>query len=117
MPNPNWKPGVSGNPRGRPKAGQSFSELLEKELKKKKYTIRDENGEHRVNGKEAIIRAHLAIIFSKSSSDDVKLRAIESLYDRCDGRPKQAVEHSGSIESPKYNIILEGCEDGSAPPA
>ena len=30
MANPNWKPGTSGNPKGRPKKGRTWTDLLDK---------------------------------------------------------------------------------------
>ncbi len=90
-----WKPGQSGNPKGRPKRGDTFHDLFEKELKKLSLSYTDEKGTRKIKGKRAIIRAHLAIILSKEVSADTRLRAIDSLYDRIDGRPKQALEHSG----------------------
>lgn len=118
--NPNWTPGVSGNPKGRPRKGDSFSELLEKELKKRKYTIKEADGTtKKVNGKQAIIRAHLALIFGATVDDKVKMSAIDSLMDRVDGRPKQALEHSGGDGSPIEFVTVylpdNGRGDGPKP--
>lgn len=109
MANPNWKKGISGNPNGRPRRGDTFAELLQKELKKRRYTIRDESGEHKVNGKVAIIKAHLAIIFSKTASEEVRLRAIDSLYNRCDGRP-DVYKHIFHEDLPEVVILHPGEE-------
>lgn len=113
--NPNWAPGVSGNPNGRPRRGDTFSDLLEKELKKRKYTVKESDGtSKKVNGKQAIIRAHLSIVFGKESSEEVRLKAIDSLYDRVDGKPRQALEHSGPnggpIEVMTYEDALKRLE-------
>ncbi len=96
-----WKPGTSGNPYGRPKRGNTFADLLEKELKKRKYSMLNPEGKPiKMSGKQAIIQAHLAIIFSKVASDEVKMRAIDSMYERCDGRPRQAIELTGTEGGP-----------------
>lgn len=102
-----WQPGQSGNPHGRPRRGDTFAELLEKELKKRKYTIKETDGTSRkVSGKQAIIRAHLAIIFAKDVSEDVRMRAIDSMYDRVDGRARQAVDMSGAVSMSNVNVYI-----------
>lgn len=82
-------PGVSGNPAGRPK-GKTFSgylrELLEEidpETKKENFRILSE------------------VLFKVAKRGDVQ--AIREFADRLDGRPKQAIEHSGEI---KGNTIV-----------
>jgi hypothetical protein len=116
--NPGWVPGKSGNPKGRPRRGDTFADLLEKELRKRKYTAKSEDGtEKRVNGKQAIIQAHLALIFKKDISPYVKIQAIDSLYNRCDGSPQQRVEHSGVLETSEVHVYIpdNGRGDGPAP--
>jgi uncharacterized protein YlzI (FlbEa/FlbD family) len=111
MANPNWMKGQSGNPRGRPMRGTTFKELLDAELKKLKYTLSNPDGTiTKVNGKKAIIQAHLSIIFSKTATDEARMRAIDSMYDRCDGRPKQQTELSGPDGGPIVSLSMDGEE-------
>jgi len=116
--NPGWVPGTSGNPKGRPRRGDTFADLLEKELRKRKYSVEDKDGnKKRVNGKQAIIQAHLALIFKEKISPHVKIQAIDSLYNRCDGSPQQRVEHSGVLGTSEVHIYIpdNGRGDGPAP--
>jgi hypothetical protein len=75
--NPGWVKGVSGNPKGRPKKGQSFTEIMDKVLKEK---VVDYNGK-KISGKEAAARKLLQLGLS---GDTVALKYIG---DRIDGRP------------------------------
>ena len=52
MANPNWKPGVSGNPNGRPPKHRALTEILEKQGSR---TIEDIDGKNR-NGKRIVAR-------------------------------------------------------------
>ncbi len=63
-----FKPGESGNPRGRPRGSKNFSVLLEEELKQR-VTI-NENGRRRRITKLAAIAKHMV---NKSLSGDSRL--------------------------------------------
>jgi hypothetical protein len=63
-----FKPGQSGNPRGRPRGSKNFSVLLEEELKQR-VTI-NENGRRRRITKLAAIAKHMV---NKSLSGDPRL--------------------------------------------
>jgi hypothetical protein len=73
-----WQPGQSGNPGGRPKR-RLIDELLEELLLTEDSKVA-----------EAIARALLA----KAKRGD--LRAVQLVVERVQGRPKQAMELSGS---------------------
>lgn len=79
-------PGNNHNPNGRP----SFKKALERVL--------EENGGRYRPALERIARQAV----KKAISGDV--RAMEFVADRLDGKPVQAIEHSGSVG---LNIILE----------
>jgi len=70
MANPNWKPGVSGNPNGRPKKGETFTDILNAEYDKR--TLLDK-------------------MWSRAIEDD-DFQAMKYLMDRWDGMPKQSLE-------------------------
>ena len=82
MSNPNWVKGVSGNPKGRPRKGETFTDIINKVLKEKTVKWKTRNGKEKcISGKEATVRklAELAI--------HGDLGAIKYLGDRMDGRP------------------------------
>ena len=77
MANPAWKKGVSGNPNGRPRKGQTFTDILEGVLGEE---VVKHNGKT-ISGKEAVARKLLEL----AVSGDIK--AIQYIGDRLDGRP------------------------------
>jgi hypothetical protein len=81
--------GVSGNPHGRPRKGDTLTEILE-ELGKEKVT----RGKARIERRTALAKK----LWEKALRGDAI--CIKYLYDRIDGRPKESVEmqHSGSID-------------------
>lgn len=87
MANPNWKPGVSGNPNGRPPKGEALTDILNSKL-----------------DKEQIVDKMIEIAVEKED-----LSAIKYIFDRLDGRPKESIEHSGDMERPVF--IIEGDHD------
>lgn len=76
MANPNWKPGVSGNPSGRPKENSEVKALA------------------RQHGEAAIAK-----LVELLHGEDQKLAkaAADSLLDRGFGKPGQSVEMSGGL--------------------
>ncbi len=70
-----WKPGISGNPEGRPKKGQSYTEAL-----RAKYTPKD-----LVEKLDGFMEAG-------------NFYALKYAYDRLEGTPKQHLE----VNSDKY---------------
>ena len=77
-----WEPGQSGNPRGRPPGGESFAEALREALTPEKRKLLAEKA------------VALAI--------EGNIQAMTFIADRLDGKPVQALEHSGS----QYRPIL-----------
>jgi hypothetical protein len=66
-----FKPGESGNPRGRPRGAKNFFVLLEEELKQR--VIINENGRRRKISKRAAIVKHMV---NKTLSGDPRLLQI-----------------------------------------
>jgi Family of unknown function (DUF5681) len=81
-----WKKGQSGNPRGRPRRGSCLADLLRRELER--------TGPAGVTHKEALVNA---LVETACEGD---LRAIDMIFDRVEGRPKQRQEVSGPEAGP-----------------
>ena len=73
-----FKPGCSGNPTGKPAGTRTY--------------LKEQTGDL----KDVLDRL---IELSKSDKQNVALRAIETILDRCDGKPRQIVDNNvdGSI--------------------
>lgn len=103
MANPNpspetrWKPGQSGNPKGRPRAGLALAEA-----------IRARGDEVITIGKgdEAIIATRLEHIlrtlYERAQVGDT--RATDIILDRLAGKPRQSIEISGDDERAPVRI-------------
>jgi hypothetical protein len=78
MANPNWKPGVSGNPNGRPPKGQALTDVLREKA-----------------DAQEIADQLLAM------ARDGDLGALKYIYDRIDGKPRESVDmsHTGHIDN------------------
>jgi len=85
--NPNWKPGVSGNPSGRPKKGHTLTDALAEAI-----------------DKEDLARALLDLV------KDGNIAAIKYAYDRIDGRPKETIEQT-IRELPEVLEVYIGDDD------
>jgi len=77
--NPNWKPGVSGNPSGRPKGWAEIQALA------------------RVHAPHAVER--LAELVD-SADEKVAVAAAQAILDRGYGKPRQALEVTGEDGGP-----------------
>lgn len=91
MSNPNiakdspktWKPGESGNPNGRPKKGESLTELM------REFLERVPEGQ-KVSYKEAFIQKCFKIAYEKEDPTFAKM-----IWNYLEGMPKQQLEHTG----------------------
>lgn len=88
-PDGTFGPGNIANPNGRPK-GKTFSGYLRELLEEIDPDTKKEN-----------FRILSEALFKTAKKGDVQ--AIKEFADRLDGRPKQAIEHSGEI---KGNTIV-----------
>lgn len=66
-----WKPGQSGNPKGRPKKGETLTDALSAKL-----------------DKDMLAEKLLALV------EEGDFAAIKYAYDRIDGRPKETIEQT-----------------------
>ena len=80
-----FQKGKSGNPKGRGKGVKNFSTIM-KMILESKITVE-------VNGKPTLVTTQEALMMAKvdialrAKKDTTRLRAIESIEDRMDGRP------------------------------
>jgi hypothetical protein len=86
-----FRKGVSGNPAGRPRIGESVAEY-----------IRELGGP---DGHLYIDRLH-AVATGKHSNPRAMLTAIAVLLERGFGKPPQAIEHSGRIGNNNFEAAL-----------
>lgn len=86
-----FEKGQSGNPRGRPKKGQTFTDILKGQGELLDVSIKDPNtGESTpITRKEAISDK----LWRLALAGDVA--AIRYIYDRVDGRPMETAEING----------------------
>lgn len=96
-----YKPGQSGNPKGKPKGTLSFKTVIKQLLELEEI---DESGDRIAN-----IVAMTKKVMDRAKKGDI--RAYEVLADRAEGKPVQKVEnkHEGGI-----SLFLEGAEKRAA---
>lgn len=88
-----WEPGQSGNPKGRPKAGETITDVLRIQADLSKQEIAEKLIELARGGNVA---------------------ALKYVYDRLDGAPRQSVELTGDKEKPVPLIILRAAQNATS---
>jgi len=78
------------NRRGRPKKGQTMTDILDWALDQKRKIKDDETGKE----KALLLRHMLAEKLISKAIDDGDVAAIKYVFDRLDGKPKELVELS-----------------------
>lgn len=81
-----FKPGQSGNPRGRPKKGTTLTDLLEKKGCMVDVTMTEDGREVKISRREA-----LADKMWRAALADPNGAAARYIFDRIDGRPIETV--------------------------
>jgi len=74
------------NRNGRPKKGETFTDVIELELSKKNVQIMTESGQTLISAKEAVARKLIELAVS-----DKCFPAIKYIVDRIDGSPRQSI--------------------------
>lgn len=92
-----FKPGQSGNPKGRPVAELTFGHVLRTKLISE-YT--SEEYEQAVAYIDAITDHMAKIASDKSTDPQVRLAYIKEIADRTEGKPKQQTELTGKDGGP-----------------
>ena len=82
--NTSFKPGQTGNPKGRTPKDQSMTHLLKEFVKKK--------GPDSIPHRQKVVEKIVALAETGS------IAAIREIFDRIDGKPIQKEEVTGSIE-------------------
>jgi ABC-type ATPase with predicted acetyltransferase domain len=84
MPKPFTKNDPRINRKGRPKKGQSLTDILDWAL--------DQKRKIKETGEEKLLRQMLAQRLINKAVDDGDVSAIKYIYDRIDGKPKEIIE-------------------------
>jgi hypothetical protein len=90
MPTPFVKGDPRINRRGRPKKGQTLTDILDWALDQKRRIKNEETGEE----KSLLLRQMLAQQLIHKAVDEGDVPAIRYIYDRIDGKPKETIEMS-----------------------
>ena len=90
--------GKSGNPKGRPKKGETLTDLLREKIDIPK-TPRD-----KLSRKERIVEK---LILLAEAGD---LSAVKYLFDRLDGRPKESIELTDGAIDQRLREIMDGAK-------
>jgi len=91
-----WKQGQSGNPNGRPKKGQTITDEIRKELKRRLIP----DGDKLISRRKAIAK----VLIEMSLKGD--LSAIKQLMTYIDGLPIEKHEITGADGGPMHYEIL-----------
>ncbi|MCP4230251.1 MAG: hypothetical protein GY771_08895 [bacterium] len=95
-----FKQGQSGNPKGRPKKGETFKEILEKILEERQ--VRDIAGQTKRPKKKEILAR---VLIEKALEGDSSF--MKQALDRLVGLPAQQIELEGTLQAPQdINIVL-----------
>lgn len=93
-----FKKGQSGNPKGRPKKGQTFPDILARVMEEQKKTLNINGEERDVDAKELMCMAMVSLALDKKSPPNIRFNAIRECKEWIDGKSVQQVEMGGSIE-------------------
>ena len=101
-----FKPGQSGNPRGRPRKENSLTAILEQ---------LGDLADVSFNGEQIPRKRALAEAIWQKAIVDKDLMAIKYIFDRVDGTPIQAVELTGEEGKPiGFRLVKPGEADISS---
>ena len=112
-----FKPGQSGNPKGRPKGDKEYRTRVRERLKKKVDATDPVTGKMK---KRQLFEVMLDAQIKKATGGDS--RAFNAIMDRAEGKPVQQLEHTGKDGQPLANlpplqIVVEGVEGSEEPNA
>ena len=88
-----YKPGQSGNPKGRPKLGESLTDILRTKLEEIWEIKDDATGRTRKVQLREIVANKLLLRAVVEDSDDL----LKYLFDRVDGKPTQPISAGGPV--------------------
>lgn len=105
-----FQKGKSGNPNGRPKKGNTFTDILENILLERTGEIQTIDGKKTVHGKEVLANVLYEIAADTNNAPKIRLDAINIIMDRIDGKPTQKETIQANINAPQnelYNMTAE----------
>ena len=85
--------GMSGNPRGRPKKGHSLTDLLQLRGNGDVTVTDPKTGEERVVPYKQLLAERMWEVAVK----DPDCATARYIFDRIDGKPKETLNHQGSV--------------------
>jgi|GEM_PF-4387914 len=93
--------GQSGNPKGRPKKGACYADMLEKAVKKLKLVQKDKDGTitGEYKGKMVLAMAVVELATNKSYPPQVRLQALKEIFDRTDGKVPRYLDMTAQVNS------------------
>ena len=99
-----WKPGMSGNPKGRPKGSRNIATMLKELLE----TIDERSGGEGDYGRP-VANELVRIVFQKKKdkfvhSESARLRALEQIMERIEGKANLPISVSSDEERPNFTI-------------
>lgn len=98
-----WKPGQSGNPKGKPKGTKNFKTILAQVLGAYKE---DFAGEEIDGAKKVAITLFKKAVYEKNGD----IAAIRELLDRLEGRPIQNINQRHDITDDKLSQAVDGIQ-------
>lgn len=90
-----YQKGISGNPRGRPKRGETLTDLLREKIEVPK------------SPREKLIRKEKLIERLITLAEGGDLAALKYIFDRIDGLPRQSIELDAAVDA-KLMAIMNG---------
>lgn len=102
-----FKPGVSGNPNGRPKKGDSYTEYIDKAVKKLKSVQKGKDGSviNKYKGKAVLAMALVDLATNKEYPPQIRLQAIKEIIERNDGKAPQYVDMMAQVNGENNNSV------------
>lgn len=95
-----FKPGVSGNPAGKPKGTRSMGTIL-REMMSEEVSVLENGQQVRKPFADIIIRKLI------KKANEGNIQAIREIFDRVDGKVGQEIELSSPDNSPRFVVIVK----------
>lgn len=109
-----FQKGYSGNPNGRPKKGNTFTDVLEKVLQERTGEIETAEGKKIVNGKELLANVLYDIAADVNNAPKLRLDAINTIMNRLDGKPMQQTAEPEDNRRTNYSTYMMSAEERMA---